>query len=79
MNPNVEKVEVNHIIQLTNENHKGWIACLLVVSEVRGWGVLAYNQMPMQGAAYLRVAYEDFEIVGRAVMVQPDSEQVENE
>lgn len=73
-----KRVEVNDIIQLTESVTEGWVACLLIVSEVRSWGVLAYTKMPMQGDAYLRVSWENFEIVGRALLVHPDTVGQEN-
>lgn len=66
-------IKVNDIIQITENGQEGWISVLLVVSEVRSWGVLAYTKLPMQGDAYLRVPFEQFEIVGHALLVHPDS------
>lgn len=65
------------VIQLTETAQEGWIGCLMVVSEVLSWGVMAYITLPMQGDAYLRVKTGQFEIVGRAVLVRSDEETSE--
>ena len=66
-------VKVNDIIQLTETAQEGWISCLMIVQEVKSWGVQAYMKLPEQGDAYLRIAYGKFEVVGHAVLVHPDS------
>jgi hypothetical protein len=38
-------VGLGDVVQITNEKHQ-WFGCLLVVSEVKGWGVLAYCLIP---------------------------------
>lgn len=63
------------IIQITQPTHH-WHPCLLVVDSVYAGGVLAYALIPRNdgqptGHAYLRVRQEDYEIVGRAVLVAP--------
>lgn len=64
-------VKVNDIIQLIENAQEGWVACIMIVSEVRGWGVMAYTKIPTQGDVYLRVPFDEFEIVGRALLVHP--------
>ena len=76
MNNNVRE---NDVIQLLENAQEGWVACLMIVSEVRAWGVLAYLKLPLQGDAYLRVPYDQFEIVGRALLVHPDYAENEGE
>jgi len=44
---------------------KKWNGVLVVVEEVRSWGVQCFTQIPMQGSAFYRVKNGDFEIVGR--------------
>lgn len=61
-------VNVDDIIQITNENHK-WFGCILIVSETKSWGVQGYVAIPMQGNAYIRLEDGDFEVVGRAIIV----------
>jgi len=72
-------VKVHDIIQLLEHAQEGWVACVMIVSEVRSFGVLAYTKIPCQGDAYLRVNFDDFEIVGRAILVHPEDEGGNNE
>jgi hypothetical protein len=62
-------MEVNHIIQLTEQAQEDWIGCVMIISEVKSWGVQAYMKMPGRGDVYLRVPFGQFEIVGQAVLV----------
>jgi hypothetical protein len=59
------------IVQITNENDK-WFPCLLVVDEVKGFGVQGYITIPQKGDAYYRVKTGDFEVVGEAKVVTSD-------
>jgi len=52
-----------------------WIGCLMIVDEVKEWGVLAYLHVPMKGDAYLRLKHGEYDIVGKAVLVHPDNEE----
>ena len=74
-------IEVNDIVQITENGQEGWVGCLMIVSEVKSWGVLAYTKMPCQGDAYLRVPFDQCELVGRALLVHPEDvvEQVLSE
>jgi len=53
------------IIQITNDDDK-WFPCLLIVDEVKNWGVQGYISIPLQGAAYYRIKHEGFKKVGTA-------------
>lgn len=66
---------VNDIVQITENGQEGWVGALLVVSEVRQWGILGYTKIPLQGDAYLRVPFEQCELVGRALLVHPEHEE----
>ena len=66
-------IEANDIVQITNPSHH-WYPCLIVVSEVKSWGVQGYTVMPTNddqpnGQAYIRLKSSDYERVGRAVVV----------
>ena len=67
-----EKLEKGSIIQITDEKHV-WFPALLIVSEVKTWGVQAYCLMPHSNAendvrqAYNRLEFSKFEVVGKAV------------
>lgn len=71
-------IKVNDIIQLLEDAQEGWVGCLLIVSEIRSWGVLGYVKLPLQGDVYLRVPWGQFGIVGEALLVHPNSVNEEN-
>lgn len=56
------------VIQITDSNDK-WFPCLLIVSEVKSWGVQGYVSIPMKGDAYYRIDNGKFELVGVAKFV----------
>lgn len=63
------------IIQITDETH-AWYPALLIVSEVKVWGVVAYCIIPKSNdgskqpeRAYNRLEFGVFEKVGTAVVV----------
>jgi hypothetical protein len=65
-------IEEGDIIQITDESNN-WFPCLLVVSEVKSWGVQAYITVPtndkeVNGNAYYRIETGKFEKVGHAVL-----------
>lgn len=72
----MEKVKKNDVIQI-NENclSKDWIGCLMIVDEVKGWGVQAYLHVPMQGNAYLRIHHGEYDVIGKAAMVVKEVEE----
>lgn len=53
-------LERGSIIQ-ANENAKDWQGCVMIVDEVRNWGVQAYLRIPAQGNAYIRLKYDQFD------------------
>lgn len=62
--------EVGTIVQITNESH-AWFPCLVVITEVKGWGVQGYVSMPTGngiGNAFIRLKHDEIEWVGRAVV-----------
>ncbi len=64
------KISTGDVIQITDKNDK-WFPCLLIVDEVKGWGVQAYITIPtndekQNGNAYYRIEYGKFEKVGSA-------------
>jgi hypothetical protein len=70
---NDERIQKNSVVQAT-ELAGEWMGCLLQVSEVYNWGVMAWVQIPMSGSAYIRLKFEAIEYVGQAVM-SPEHEQ----
>lgn len=65
-------VAVGDVIQITDTPHP-WFPCLLIVEEVKPWGVLAFVLMPLAndgskppGGAYNRLETGSFEVIGQA-------------
>lgn len=67
------EVENGYIIQ-ANEKTDDWCGCLLIVDEVKPWGVQAYLKIPKQGTAFMRLKNDEFELVGKAVLVMESEE-----
>ena len=59
------------IIQ-ANENAREWCGCVLIVDEVKSWGVQAFLHIPNRGDAYIRLPYEAFEILGGEALLMPE-------
>lgn len=61
------------IVQITNSDHH-WYPCLVIVSEVKSWGIQGYISIPSDnrgnvGNAYIRLSTDQFEVVGEAKLV----------
>lgn len=61
-------IEKGTVIQIT-ENHK-WSGCLAIVSEPKTFGCQAYVEIPEEGSAHIRLNFEDFEVIGKAVLIK---------
>lgn len=66
-----EGLQKGSLIQIT-EATNAWFPAVLVVSEVKEWGVQAYiflpdHQFEVCSVAYYRVKMEEFKVVGEAV------------
>lgn len=63
-------IEVGDIVQV-NPEYEVFGACMVVVTEVKDWGVQGYVQSAgVPGQQYIRLKHEDFEDTGgRAVWV----------
>lgn len=63
-----KKIEKGTVIQIT-ESHQ-WVGCLAVVSEPKTFGCQAYVEIPEEGSAYIRLNFEDFEVIGKAILIK---------
>lgn len=64
-------IEVNDIVQISQEinHHDGfWAGNLLIVTEVKSWGVQGYCRT-LEGKAYIRLKIGTYEKVGRLVQI----------
>lgn len=59
------------IIQ-ANENAGEWCGCVLIVDEVKDWGVQAFMHIPMRGDAYIRLKYDQFDDLGAVAVLMPE-------
>lgn len=67
-------IKVCDIVQ-ADPNKSQWGPCLVVVSEVKAWGIQGYTSMPRQGDAYIRLKWGEFEPTGgRAIWVAEGTE-----
>ena len=64
------------IIQ-ANENAGAWCGTVLIVDEVKSWGVQAFVHVPMKGDAFIRLTPEQFEILSNveAVLMPKEVEE----
>ena len=72
----MEGVKRGSIIQ-ANENAGAWCGTVLIVDEVKSWGVQAFVHVPMNGDAFIRLKPEQFEILsnGQAVLMPQEAEE----
>ena len=69
-------ISTDDIIQITDEKH-AWFPALLIVTEVKNWGVVAYsiilksnNGSEPTAQAFNRLEFGEFEKVGIAAFVE---------
>ena len=67
-------VKVGDVVQ-ANEKTGIWTGSLLIVSEVKDWGVQAGLLIPGQGTAYMRLRHGEYERIGAAVLVPSDEDE----
>ncbi|CAH1661886.1 hypothetical protein CHELA1G11_12001 [Hyphomicrobiales bacterium] len=64
-----DDVSVHDIVQAI-PGASEWAPCLVVVSEVKTWGIQGYTSVPRGGEAYIRLTWDKIEPTGgRAVFV----------
>lgn len=56
-------VAVGDIVQADPETSH-WGPCLVVVSEVKSWGIQGFTAMPRAGNAYIRLAWHEMKPTG---------------
>ncbi len=68
----MDELKPGSVIQITDQSHS-WYPCLLLVGEVRSWGVLATALIPtsndgstIPAEAPTRLAAGSYEVVGQA-------------
>lgn len=70
-----QRVKPNSVVQIAPESDERFGGCLLVVTEVRTWGVQGYvnncANKNERGLAYYRANWADIEYVGEAQWIVP--------
>ncbi len=64
-------MEPGDIVQITDPSDN-WYPCLLIVSEVKSWGIQGCVIMPTPKGtreAYYRIENGKFQVVGKAILV----------
>ena len=71
----MNNIQADDIVQITDRSH-AWFPCLLIVSEVKAWGVQAYVLIPqsndsseLPSRAFNRLPFDKIEKVGSALVV----------
>lgn len=67
-----EALAVGDIVQIAPEHDARFGCCLMVVSELKKWGVEGYVSIPHKNGsrqAYYRCPFEEMELVGHAEWV----------
>lgn len=60
----------NAVVQLNEKTeNKSFIACFMVVTEIKDWGVIGYVSVPGKGAAYYRAKSGTFDLIGETNFV----------
>ena len=54
-----------------NENAGAWCGTVLIVDEVKSWGVQAFVHIPMHGDAYIRLTPDQYEVLGCEAVLMP--------
>jgi hypothetical protein len=74
------KSDIGDIVQITDESHH-WYPCLIIVTEVKSWGIQGYITIPSNdnnpnGNAFIRLKDGEFEFCGcKAVLVRGTGEE----
>lgn len=64
----MNKVKEGSVIQV-NEKIPEWFGCLLVVKEVKMWGVLAGMKIPFHGDTCIRLNNDQFDYIGKSTII----------
>lgn len=67
-------IKKNSVVQVNENGPEEWMGCLMQVSELKTWGVLAWVKIPVQGNAYLRLKFEQIDYIGEAVLMPQEED-----
>lgn len=63
-------IKKGSIIQ-ANENAGDWCGCVLIVSEIKEWGVQAFMHIPFTGDAFIRLRNDQYDALGAEAALMP--------
>ena len=72
------RVYKGSLIQV-NEKIHDWFGCVMIVDEVKSWGVQAYLKIPCRGNAFLRLNWEELKLLEDEAIYTIDDEEEEEE
>ena len=64
------RIKKNSVVQINEHAKDDWVGCLIIVDEVKEWGVLGGIKIPFKGTAYIRVTWNEIDYIGEAVLVE---------
>ena len=72
-------MEKGTIVQIVNANNR-WFPSLIIVDEIKNWGIQGYIIIPTNDEetnhpAYVRIETNEFEIVGKAFFIIGDGNE----
>ena len=62
-----------------NEKIDDWFGCIMIVDEVKNWGVQAYLRIPCRGNAFLKLKWDEFEVLEDKAVYTIDDDEKEEE
>jgi hypothetical protein len=63
-------ISIGDVVQIDPAHDEMFGAALMVVEEIKSWGLQGYVNVPGQGLAYYRVPNGKFVRIGKAVWIQ---------
>lgn len=69
----MSRLKRGSIIQ-ANENAGAWCGTVLIVDEVKSWGVQAFVHISMKGDAFIRLKPDQYEVLGGHAVLMPKKE-----
>lgn len=67
-------IKKGSVIQ-ANEKSGEWCGCLLIVDEVKNFGVMAGIKIPYKGTAYIILEKNQYDYIGEAALVPKEGEE----
>ena len=69
----MREIKRGDIVQVIDPE-SNWFPCLVIVEELKSFGIQGYTTVPIQGDAYIRLNRGQYEFVGIAAVRHEESE-----